>query len=203
MAIDHFVTHQRQQGRADWNLNILFNDQSQVAEYAAKYYQALQHHGLYEPVPSEWLHATVLRIGFFDDFSEVEMLEYASRLEARFEDIQMPEFLLGQWWIWGGNPCVHFTPRDPMMRMFSIVMEELTALVGADRLPDKQRLTPHITLAYSKSYEDEIELHRQLETVSAPAVSVRAKRLSLIKQWIVDHHYEWEVVKDIPLNQAD
>lgn len=203
MATDHFITHRRQQGRVDWNLNILFNDQPQVAAYAARYHEALQHPGLYKPVPGKWLHATVLRIGFFDDFSEAEMLEYAARLEARFANIRMPEFLLGQWWIWGGNPCVHFTPRDPMKEMFAIVMEELTALVGVDRLPDKQYMTPHITLAYSKSYDDEVGLHRQLEEVSAPAVPVRAKSVSLIKQWIVDHHYEWEVIKEIPLHQID
>ena len=201
MAIDHFQKHKWQVGRTDWNFNILFNGQLQVAAYAEEYMPLLNHAGLYKPVPGEWLHATVLRAGFLEDFSKAEMLELAKRLEPKFAAMQMPEFLLGQWWLYGGNPCVHFTPEDPLIEMFNALVGELTALVGKDRLPASLKFTPHVTLAYSKTYDDEAGLFKQLEAKHIKAVPVRAKNLSLIKQHIADNYYVWDIVKDIPLGQ--
>lgn len=201
MATDHFTKYKWQEDRVDWNLNILFNDQPQVAEYVAQYKDALQHPGLHKPVPSEWLHATVLRLGFLEEFTEAEMLELAARLEARFAELRMPEFLIGNWWIWGGNPCVHFTPDEPLREVFAVIVAELTGIVGVERLPKKLSFTPHITLAYSKTYNDEVGVLRQLEQVKVPAVPFKAKSVALIKQCITDDYYTWDIVKDIPLGQ--
>ena len=201
MAIDHFIKHKWAKERTDWNFNILFNDQPQVAAYAKEYKPLLNHAGLYQPVPGKWLHATVLRAGFLEDFTEAEMLEVAKRLEPKFAEMQMPEFLLGQWWLWGGNLCVHFTPEDPLNKMFNVLVSELTAVVGKDRLPQQLKFTPHITLAYSKTYDDEAGLFKQLEAKHVAAVPVRTKRVSLIKQHVIDNYYAGDIVKDIPLGQ--
>ncbi|MGI9027946.1 MAG: 2'-5' RNA ligase family protein [Candidatus Saccharimonadales bacterium] len=201
MATDHFIRHKWAKTRTDWNFNILFNDQPQVAAYAQQFHYALKHPGLYQAVPSEWFHATLLRVGFLEDFSETEMLEVAKRLETKFAAIQMPEFLLGQWWLWGGNPCVHFTPEEPLNEMFKVLVDELTAVVGRDRLPGELKFTPHITLAYSKTYDDENGLFQQLQGVKAKAVPISVKRVSLIKQHVENNYYVWEVVKDIDLRQ--
>jgi len=199
MSTDHFVKHKWAETRTDWNFNILFNDQPQVANYARQFHDALNHPGLYQPVPAEWLHSTVLRVGFLEDFTEAEMLEVAKRLGSKFAAIKMPEFLLGQWWMWGGNPCVHFTPEDPMNEVFKILVRELSEVVGRDRLAKELKFTPHITLAYSKTYDDEKGVFRQLQTVDAEAVPVSIKKVSLIKQRVENHYYLWEVVKEIEL----
>lgn len=200
MATDHFIKHKWAKERTDWNFNILFNDQPQVANYAEQYKPLLDHAGLYQSVPGQWLHATVLRVGFLEDFTEAEMLEVAKRLEPKFASLQMPEFALGQWWLWGGNPCIHFTPEDPLNEMFRTLVTELTAVVGKERLPDL-KFTPHITLAYSKTYDDETGLFKQLQSKHIEAVPVRAKRVSLIKQHVIDNYYAWDIVREIPLGQ--
>lgn len=201
MATDHFIKHKYARGRTDWNFNILFNDQPQVAAYAAQYHELLDHPGLYQSVPGRWLHATVLRVGFMEDFNEDEMLQVAARLKPKLAAMHMPDFLLGQWWIWGGNPCVHFTPEGPLNELFGIVVDELSAAFGKDRLPHPLIFTPHITLAYSKTYNDEAGLFTQLQTKCIDAVPVQVNSLSLVKQRVVDEYYAWDLVKEIPVGQ--
>ncbi len=77
MAIDHFIKHKWSRERTDWNFNILFNDQPQVAGLASQYAPLVKHPGLDDPVPGQWLHATVLRVGFLEDFPEAERLAVA------------------------------------------------------------------------------------------------------------------------------
>ncbi|RIT42397.1 2'-5' RNA ligase family protein [Mycobacteroides abscessus] len=202
MAIDHFLKHQRARTRTDWNFNILFDDQPQVAHYARQYRQPLDHAGLYPAVPGRWLHATVLRIGFIDAFSEDELLVVAARLEPKLAALKMPAFLLGQWWIWGGNPCIHFTPEDPLRELYDLVAEELVAVVGNDRLPQlSASFTPHVSLAYSKTYHDETGLFNAMQSTRVQAVPVRVNRLSLVKQHVRNHFYAWDIVKEIPVGQ--
>ncbi|MFI5271026.1 MAG: 2'-5' RNA ligase family protein [Candidatus Saccharimonadales bacterium] len=203
MAIDHFIKHKAQVGRTDWNFNILFNDQPQVAELVSKYAPLLQHPGLHKPVPDEWLHATVLRVGFLEEFTEAEMLAVVAKLEPKFAIMQMPKLMLGQWWLWGGNPCLHFTPDDPLKGVYDCLIEAVVAVVGEDRWQNQwsDRFMPHITLAYSKTYDDEIGLYKQLQSKSLEGVEIRANNFSLIKQQIVDDYYAWEVVKDLPIGQ--
>lgn len=201
MAIDHFAKHNSAEGRGDWNFNILFDEQPQVGDYAEQFHEALNHPGLYPPIPLQWLHATVLRVGSIEDFTEAEMLEVADRLENKLATMRLPEFLLGQWWIWSGNPCVHFTPEDPLNLLFNTVTTEVIDVVGGDRVKEGLKFTPHITLAYSKSYDDEKGLFERLQTVGAHAVPVRAKSVGLLRQYVEDHTYKWEVVRDIQVGQ--
>lgn len=114
MAIDHFDKYRFQENRVDWNFNILFDDQPQVAELASKYASLLQYPGLHKPVPGQWLHATVLRVGFLEEFSEAEMLEVAELIEQKITKIKIPELILGQWWLWDGNPVLHITPDEQL-----------------------------------------------------------------------------------------
>lgn len=201
MAIDHFIRHKDARSRTDWNLNILFDDQPQVAAYAEQYRPLLDHKGLYEPVPGKWLHSTVLRVGFLENFTDAEMLDVVKRVEPKLADMRLPEFLLGQWWIWGGNPCIHLTPERPLVEVFKVLVGELNSVLGEGRLTEPLKFTPHITLAYSKTYSDEVGLFKQLESKQVKAVAVRAKSVSLIKQRVTNNHYTWEKVRDIPLGQ--
>lgn len=201
MENDHFIRHRWARERADWNFNILFEDQPQVARYADQYAAALEHPGLYDPVPAAWLHATILRVGFFDDFSEDEMLTVLHRLEPTLAAMKVPKLLLGQWWIWGGNPCVHFTPDEPLNAIFKAVLSEVSAVVGTDRLAQSLNFMPHITLAYSKTYSDKHGLFIQLQNQRIDAVPVRINRLSLVKQYVIDNYYAWDVIREIPVGQ--
>jgi 2'-5' RNA ligase len=202
MATDHFIAHPRSRECTDWNFNILFNDQPKVGTYVKQYKSALKHPGLYETVPGEWLHATVLRVGLLEDFSEKEMLETAERLEQKLANLSLPQLLLGQWFIWDGNPCLHITPDTQLQEVLRLIVEALNETVGKNRAPQKQSFTPHVTLAYSKAYDDELGLYKQLEGQHIKSLKIRANSVSLIKQHVENDYYVWDIVKTLALGQA-
>ena len=201
MAIDHFIRYKAHVKRIDWNFNILFNDQPQVAELAHQYAPLLNHPGLHKPIPAEWLHATVLRVGFLEEFSQDEMLAVAEKLELQLANIKMPQLMLGQWWIWNGGPVLHITPDTELQELFDLLVDALIEVVGRQRLPEKLQFIPHVTLAYPKTHHDELGLYKKLQSHLIDGVLMRAQSVSLIKQHIEDDYYAWEIVKDIPISQ--
>jgi 2'-5' RNA ligase len=230
MAIDHFEARKSRIGRTDWNFNFLFENQTQVTELAGQYAPVIQHPGLHKPVPPQWLHATLLRVGFLEDFTEAEMLAVADKLASRLADIQMPELMLGKHWrLWNGGPFLSITPEKQLYAIFRHLMSSLEEVVGRDRLPvltipsggylekilgtfvrtigssrlpARLQFKPHVTLAYPKSYKDQASLRKQLRAHPVSGVPIRINKVSLIKQHIVGDYYAWEVVKDVPIGRS-
>jgi 2'-5' RNA ligase len=202
MAIDHFKKRYAfQEGRSDWNFNILFEGQPQVAKMAAGYADAIDHPGLYPPIPAQWLHMTVLRAGYTTDFTDDEMSAVAAALKPEFAAMKTPELVLGPWWIWGG-PVLHVTPEGPMLEIFDAILKAMEGVVGKKRAPKPQRFIPHVTLAYCRDYDDEQGLHARLSRTDVEPAAFRADKLSLIKQWPTPPFYSWDVVEDIPIGHG-
>jgi hypothetical protein len=204
MAIDHFLKRRLKENQVDWNFNVVFEGQTAVAEMLKQYAPALQHPGLYGAIPLEWLHATVLSMETIEDFTEQEMLAVADKLEPLLASLELPEFNFDSWWLWGGNVVLHISPEDEFTKIYDAVVNALTQVVG----PERTVKTPHgefiahSSLAYTRSHNTEHELHDQL--VKHPLVtpaSFRVTYLPLLRQWAHDGHYEWEVIKKIPIGR--
>jgi 2'-5' RNA ligase len=209
MAEDHFKIHSyMKDDKVDWNFNILFNDLPQVNGMAERYAKLLDHPGLYPPVPPQWLHLTILRVGFTVDFTESEMQAVASRLRPKLASLKLPEFTLGPAWVYKGYPLLHIAPEEPLDQIFQIVVRELKAVVGEDRMPHPvdrpiTKLVPHVSLAYTRKYDSEDEVQAILTDNPIPPVLFRPSYLSLVKQRPLRQHYEWEVIENIPLGAKD
>lgn len=199
MAEDHFIKHPHPPGEEDWNFNVVFNDQPQVAEMVAKYAKLLDHRGLYPPIPGEWLHATILRVGTTDEYTEAEMMQVAQALEPKLAAMKLPEFQLGLWWMWGGTPVLHIAPEDPLETVFDLIMAEIKKVVGGARMPRPTRFIPHVTLAYTLKHDQADEIYKKLVENPIPPVAFTVTHMPLIKQRIVDAHYEWDVVKNLKI----
>ena len=85
MAVDHFEKRNLLPGQIDWNFNLIFAGDQAIAKMASEYKAALTHPGLYTPVPPEWLHTTILRIGTTDEFTEAEMIAVAENVQIGVE----------------------------------------------------------------------------------------------------------------------
>ncbi len=74
MAQDHFERHNHYDGVVDWNFNVVYQQEPSIVAMAQAYEPLLERPELYEPIPTEWLHATILRVGALEDYTEEEML---------------------------------------------------------------------------------------------------------------------------------
>lgn len=206
MARDHFERHAALDGRADWNFNILFSDQPQAAELAAAYDKHLDNPALYPPIPGKWLHMTVLRAGYIADFTAEEMPAVHEALAPKLAAMRLPELTLGPWWLWsGGGPVLHVTPEAYMANVYEVVVESLRKVVGKSRLPELKPFIPHVTLAYNRDYDhaEEARLRAQLSENPVEPAKFRAHTLSSIKQEQTPPFYVWEIIKELPIGQAE
>lgn len=203
MAVDHFKRHPHPDGSVDWNFNILLGGQPQVDEMAREYGKAFDHPGLYPPIPVQWLHMTILRVGYTTEYTDAEMMAVAGQLKPNLAAMRVPELILGPWMIWSGNPVLIVTPWDSVEPIFNAVMSAMTNVVGKKRQPHPERFIPHVALAYNRDYDQEKEVHQKLWEYPVDPVSFRARNLSMIKQKQEPSYYSWEIVKDIPIGQVE
>ncbi len=200
MARDHFESRPHPDGALDWNFNIIFDDQPQVGEMAEAYKPSLEHPALYPPVPTDWLHMTILRAGFVTEFSDQEMAAVADELKPDLANMRLPELTIGSPYLWLGidNPVFRVSPEQPMTDVFTAVMGAMRKVVG-DRTPQTHPFVPHVALAYNRDHNQEKELDQQLGESSIPPVKFRATKLSLIKQAQTLPFYQWEVIQSLPI----
>ena len=204
MAKDHFKTHYYQKDRVDWNFNVLFANQPDVKRMRDEYAPLIKHPGLYDPIPYQWLHSTILRVGLIDDFTEAEMLKVADVLTPKLAELQLPEFVFDSWWLWNGNVVLHMSPSDVYSQIYDLVIESMLQVVGDKRTlkTPHGHFTPHVALAYTRTQYQEREINSQLIAYPVKPAIFTAPSLSLIRQWPTDGHYEWEIVQQIPIGQT-
>lgn len=204
MAKDHFKKHAYQKDRIDWNFNILVGLQPDVARMASEYVETLsQLDGLYDPIPPEWLHMTVLRVGLTDDYTNEEMQKVADALTPKLTKLNLPELTFDSWWQWGGNIVFHISPDETLTAVYDAVIEALKEIVGEDRTthtPHGQFLS-HVSFAYTKDHQNEVSNGKILSNIAIAPATFRAPALSMIKQWSKNGHYEWEIIRDLPIGQ--
>lgn len=215
MANDHFETHAYHKGKIDWNFNLIFTDVPEVGDLAERYASVLDRPELYPPVPRQWLHQTILRVGFAGEESEggtftaADMDNVCEKLAPRLAGLALPKITVGPSWEYKGYPLLHMSPEEPLNEIFQAVRQSLGEAVGADRLPNPvdrpaDQLIVHIALAYPHTHDKEAELAAALakadETIEP--IEVQLRDLSLVRQWPTGEHYEWEVVRNLRLGRA-
>lgn len=202
MAQDHFERHNHYDGVIDWNFNVVFASEPSIAAMAETYRPMLQKPWFYEQIPNEWLHATILRIGTVDDYTEEEMLVVANNVHARVEKLKLPEFHFGSHVIIHGNVCFKIEPAEELEKLYKAVTDSLEEVVGPERATKSPygRFIAHMSLVYSKARENEIDTEVELSAADIKPAKFRIHHMPLIRQWPKNGHYEWDVVKDIEIS---
>ncbi len=200
MAEDHFEANPWKPNEADWHFLIRLNNQSQLRTMVTRYAKIYDHPGLYPPIPFEWLHMTVLRIGSVANITDQEMNDVLEQLFPALEMIHVPELLLGPWWLWTGSVVLHVTPEEPITHLFNAVTKVMNTVVG-EKAPKPDRFIPHVTLAYARNYQQEREVHQQLCAQWIDPVPLHIDTLSLVKEKQTSPLYRWDTVTDIPIGK--
>lgn len=202
MAEDHFKRHNHYDGVVDWNFNVVYEQDPAVVAMAEAYAPLLKRPELYEPIPTEWLHATILRVGPLEDYTETEMLAVAELVQQKLEGMQFPEFNFGQHVLVHGNVCFKIEPESELEKLYIAVTESLEKVVGADRATKSPygEFIAHTSLAYTKDQDNEAEIDNLLKRADIAPAKFKISHMPLIKQRPVNGHYKWEVVRDIVLS---
>src|SRR5215472_15907248 len=142
MADDHFKTNLWEPDEVDWHFLIRLHDQGHLRSIVERYARIYRHPGLYPPIPFEWLHMTIVRIGRVTTITHEEMRAVVDHLRPTLERTHLPPVLLGPWWLWTGSVVLHVTPEEPITRLFNAVMTALNQVLG-DKAPKPSEFIPH------------------------------------------------------------
>lgn len=199
MVQDHFERHNHYEGVVDWNFNIVYNDQPSVAAMAQAYAPVLRQPYLYDPIPGQWLHATILRVGKVEDYSEAEMLAVAEKVQQGVQDLRLLEFHFGKQVQVFGAFCFRIEPEAELAKLYQVVVESLESVVGPERTTRAPYgdFIAHTSLAYSRQRDNEAETENLLHQVHIEPATFQVHHMPLIKQRPINGHYEWDIVKDI------
>lgn len=199
MAQDHFERHNHYEGVVDWNFNVVFYDQPSVVAMAEAYRPLLDRPELYTPIPTKWLHSTILRVGKEDEYSLSEMLTVAHLVQEKLNNVKLAEFHFGKPILIFGNVCFKIEPEDELEKLYTIATESLEYVVGPDRATKSPygRFIAHASLVYTKAHDNEEAIQKTLSDANIPSAKFRIHHMPLIKQRPTEGHYEWDVMKDI------
>jgi len=200
MAEDHFTTNIWKPNQVDWHFLIRLNNQNQIRDVVNRYAKIYDHPGLYPPIPFEWLHMTILRIGSVANITDQEMNDVIEQLFPALEMIHVPELLLGPWWLWTGSVVLHVTPEEPITHLFNAVMKAMITVLGEKALKPGEFI-PHVTLAYARNYQQEREVHKQLCAQWIDPIPLHINTLSLVKEKQTSPLYRWDTVTEIPIGK--
>jgi 2'-5' RNA ligase len=166
---------------------------------AEAYAPLLKRPEFYETIPTEWLHATILRVGTVEDYSDVEMLAVADIVQQKLATTHLQEFHFGQHVLIHGNVCFKIEPEAELEKLYTVVTESLEAVVGSGRATKSPygHFIAHTSLVYTKSQNNEAEIDKILSEANIAPAKFEINSMPLIKQRPTNGHYEWEVVKDI------
>lgn len=198
MAINFFKKHAWQPGEVDWHYLILFENQPKVNSMARQYIPLLNHEGLHSPIPLEWLHLTILRVGSVVDINEEEMKKVNSQIYKEAKGIVTKSVEVGPAWLWSGSVCLHVTPEEELKKLHSIVFSA-THNVLKNKAPKPDKFIPHITLAYPKDTYAENEMRKQLQRKWIEPASFKPSELCLVKQQQTPPYYQWNIEHRIKL----
>ncbi len=205
MAQDHFERHNHYDGVVDWNFNVVYNDHPSVVAMARAYAPLLKRPELYDPIPPQWLHATILRVGTVDDYTEAEMLAVAEKVQTGAANLVLPEFHFGDLVMVRGNICFRVEPESALEKLYDIVTDSLESVVGPERATKSPygRFIAHTSLAYTRSQNHEAEIEAALNAAHIDPAEFRITSMPLIRQRPTNGHYEWEIVRDISVGASE
>lgn len=198
MTIDFFKKHAWQRGEVDWHFLVIFDKEPGIEEFAEKYKQPLDHPGLHTPIPAEWLHMTILRVGPITEISDEQMDKVCQLIQEQSRGLIMPELSLNSPWSWSGSVCVHVDPEDEIKKLYGITASACNQILDYET-DTPEKFIPHVTLAYPKDTEDDAEIVRQIEQSQIEPFTFKPTELCLVKQTQTPPYYQWEVVKRLRL----
>lgn len=198
MAIDFFKKHAWGPGEIDWHFLVIFDKEPGIKDFAEKYKQTLDHPGLHTPIPAEWLHMTVLRVGPTTKISDEQMDKVCELIKEQTRELDLPELSLNSPWSWSGSVCLHVNPEEEVKKLYEITANACDQIL--DYKTDKPaEFIPHVTLAYPKDTDDDEGIAKQVAQSRVEPFAFKPIELCLVKQTQTPPYYRWEVVRRLSL----
>lgn len=146
-----------------------------------------------DPVPPEWLHMTLLKVGSDKAVDVGELPSFVSAARTRLTDFDAFSLQVGP--LSGSRSALRFsvTPWDQLSALHSLLRQSVIDVNSTASPKQTEHFRPHLGIAYNnhRRWSDtvvaEVEALREIEPVGVEVSQVKLVRLKR-----VDHQYRWD-----------
>ncbi|MBF6252982.1 2'-5' RNA ligase family protein [Nocardia farcinica] len=146
-----------------------------------------------DPVPSDGLHMTVLKVGSTDELTETDVARIVAAAEAALADSAPISLDVGP--LTGSPSAIRFSVA-PWNRLTELhcLLRETTITCRPEAAPaPTSRFRPHVGIAYHNRRRDAGPMVRSIaELRSAPPVTVTVGQVRLVRLWREGRRYRWQ-----------
>jgi 2'-5' RNA ligase len=193
--VDHWDRPGWRDGRSAYYWYLTF-DSPELNALARDCQQQLGFLGL-DMVEPDWLHLSLVRLGWSDETSSASVLDVAEKAAKRCADI--PPFGLDVGPLAGSAGAVRFSVSswEPLVQL----CEQLAAANDSiSSSAPKSAFLPHITIGYNNHPRPAAPVIRAVaELRTTPTISVDVVDAALVKVHREGHSYKWDTVARVPL----
>ena len=187
-------------GRRMYTWHITFDDQPQLRELVSAYQSALISLPGLDLIPERWLHLTMQGIGFADKVSEREIADIADAARKRLANQRPVSLTLGPATVDPEAIMFEVTPSDSLSPVRSAIRAAISDVRGAAEVPESEKWTPHISLAYSNGDGIAAPYIAAVNSVSNPPVTLVISKAHLIELNRDTRLYQWTIKAEAPFS---
>jgi hypothetical protein len=184
-------------GRRFYTVHATFAAAAEVQEMAAEARGRLSGIPYLDLVPGAWLHLTMQGIGFADEVSDGDLKAITAVAGARLGLVRPSAVRLGAPQVAGEGVTCWASPPRALDSARDAVRDAIADVWGADRVPEPQDWTAHVSVAYAGAGGSAAPIAAALEGMGGAETTIRA--VDLISLSRDDRVYEWETVASLPL----
>jgi hypothetical protein len=126
-----------------------FDGQPAVHDLAAAYQARLAGLPDLDMIPARWLHLTTQGVGFTDEVTDSETDALLAATEKRLKGFGSQRVTLGPAKVTPEAILLDVDPVAPLAAIRRELRGAIADVLGADRLPETDEWTPHVSVAYS------------------------------------------------------
>ncbi len=192
-------------GRLQYHWHLLFHDQPAVRHLAEQAQRRLAGLPNLDLVPSQWLHLTILVVGFADEVSATQVATMTAQARRLLADVPPIPVTLGRVFYHPEAVVLAVEPLDALQPVLHAVTAAARA-AGCDAKPDTDPWLPHVTVAYSNTAAPAAPVIAALGR-RLPETTITIRSVSLVAQTQVGRTWQWQPAAEVrlgsPVARAD
>jgi len=186
-------------GRKMYTWHITFDGQDRLHELVAEYQAALNPLPGLDLIPPRWLHLTMQGVGFTDEVSEQDARAVATAARQRCVGLRPFELAFGQPIVDPESIQFALRPAEPAQALRRRIRAGIADVWGADKVPEAEEWSPHVSIAYSNSTGSPELFAGALARARVPDATLTVSTVELIILNRDNRMYEWEVFEEATL----
>ena len=187
-------------GRRMCTWHVTFDDQPRLHELVSSYQAALAPLPGLDLIPARWLHLTMQGIAFTDEVSPPEIADIAEAARKHLATQQPVSLSVGPALVDPEAILLQVSPADSLDPVRAGVRAAIADVRGAERVPESEHWTPHISIAYSNSEAPAAPYAEALNTITRAPVKLTVSAVHLIELSRDAHLYQWTTKAEVLLS---